>query len=247
MKLYLKDNNFYPILSNTYYDDSGKIVYKVHTPKHMGGTTGTTTITKVLSSPEDYSPAFMPRRRDTTTEPSAQPANSPDSDIGNQEFAIGDEDPETLVDFPVSDANSGPGPTPPSPSSDPSYRFEYIAQIDWSVVKSARFRFGDGEGKQVLATEFFRKGKFGARGRDRLFTASDGVEYKWILGTRVPELVTNDPSKTSIAKLHRVMGGIFNKSKESRSYLEVYPEGEHIVDEIFTTFIYIEKVRRARE
>jgi hypothetical protein len=63
---------------------------------------------------------------------------------------------------------------------------------------------------------------------------------------RIFQLVTNDPSKTTIAKFHRIKLGIFNKTKE-RAYLDVFPEGEHMVDEIFTTFIYIEKLRRQRE
>jgi hypothetical protein len=126
MKLYLKGNNFYPILSNTYYDDSGKIVYKVHTPNHFGGTTGTTTISRAVASSEDYSLAFVTAQ--TITEP-----HTPE-----------EAEPQTS-------------------SSDASYQFEYIAQIDWSVMKSARFRFGDG--KEVLAADFFRKGTMGVGGR----------------------------------------------------------------------------------
>ncbi|KAF5345048.1 hypothetical protein D9758_010441 [Tetrapyrgos nigripes] len=122
--------------------------------------------------------------------------------------------------------------------------FKYIAQIDWRRVRSTKFRFGDG--KEVLSKDFFRRESWGWYGRHRVFKAlSDGAEYKWILGAWVPSLRTNDASKTPIAQFHRRRLGLF--SKKAPAYLEIYPQGEHMVDEIFTTFIYIEKIRKEKE
>jgi len=61
------------------------------------------------------------------------------------------------------------------------------------------------------------------------------------------KLVKNNSAKTPVAKFHRRNFGFWSKSKKSPAYLEIFPEGEHMVDEIFSTFIYIEKIRSEQE
>ncbi len=91
--------------------------------------------------------------------------------------------------------------------------------------------------------------------------APDGNEYKWIIKKNQPEvrdfriytfrmqcswpsqLVRSGMiSNTPIAKFHRKHSGLFTKKR--KAYLEVFPAGEHIVDAILVTFIYIETARR---
>ncbi|KAF5367070.1 hypothetical protein D9758_003931 [Tetrapyrgos nigripes] len=92
--------------------------------------------------------------------------------------------------------------------------------------------------------------------RERVFTASDGIEYKWIMGLTSSELFKNDDSKEPVATFHssssKLGNGIGNwfKSKptsksqnQNTSYLEIHPEGRHIPGEILLTFIYIEQER----
>jgi len=76
-----------------------------------------------------------------------------------------------------------------------------------------------------------------------MFTGEDGKEYKWFLRRRYPELTLNDGSNTSIAIFHPKR--LF--SKEDRGRLEIFPQGQHMVDEILVTFTYMERVRKARE
>ncbi|THU79388.1 hypothetical protein K435DRAFT_697847, partial [Dendrothele bispora CBS 962.96] len=78
-----------------------------------------------------------------------------------------------------------------------------------------------------------------------VFKASDGVEYKWVLGAWVPSLRTNDAMKTPVATFHRRKYGIFSKSEPA--YLEIHPAGEHMLDELFITFIFVERIRKEKE
>ncbi|KAK7442480.1 hypothetical protein VKT23_016077 [Stygiomarasmius scandens] len=269
MKLYQNEVHYNSILNNTYTDDSGRVIYKVRTSSFVGGTT---TISKVLHptnpepagsssafrsaitveypqqldkgslSDEEYEMATIAVESETTTS-GLRFRGRRNSGGSESRVSIGDD--ETLVD-----TSSGTGPRSPGTpnqqegSSDMrNLPFEYIAQIDWKFFKSSKFRFGDG--KEVLAKDFFRKESWGCYGRHRVFTASDGVEYKWILGAWVPSLRTNDADKTPVAYFHRRKLGIFSKSEPA--YLEIYPAGEHMVNEIVTTFVYIEKIRKEKE
>ncbi|THU80009.1 hypothetical protein K435DRAFT_614905, partial [Dendrothele bispora CBS 962.96] len=81
--------------------------------------------------------------------------------------------------------------------------------------------------------------------RERVFTASDGAEYKWVLGLTTLELFTNTSPTTPAAKFHRRKLGIFTP-KAVRTHLEIYPAGHHIADEIFLTFIYVKRSRHRR-
>ena len=56
------------------------------------------------------------------------------------------------------------------------------------------------------------------------------------------QLALNDESKTPIARYHRRLIGLVVQTY--KAYLEIFPEGEAIVDEIVITFIYVEMLRR---
>ncbi|KAK0186378.1 hypothetical protein F5146DRAFT_1161148 [Armillaria mellea] len=123
-------------------------------------------------------------------------------------------------------------------------RFVTLGYIDWKVFVSSVLRFN---GTEVKATEYLRKQGWGFYGRNRVFTGPDGKEYKWILGASISKLVLNDKSETLIAKYHTRKLGLFSPAKARPAYLEITPEGVHMVDDIFFTFIYIEKLRQEEE
>ncbi|KIK02644.1 hypothetical protein K443DRAFT_677375 [Laccaria amethystina LaAM-08-1] len=120
--------------------------------------------------------------------------------------------------------------------------FAHLAEVDYRVFSSSHIRYG---GQDLETRDFFRKGAWSWRGRGRVFTGPEGVEYKWKLGDRVPELCLNDSIDTPVARYHRSSLGIL--SPAHAAYLEVFPIGEHIVDLIVVTFIYIERLRQEKE
>ncbi|KAG7441470.1 uncharacterized protein BT62DRAFT_936995 [Guyanagaster necrorhizus] len=103
------------------------------------------------------------------------------------------------------------------------------------------------DGKEVKATTYLKKEGWGWYGRHRVFKGPDSKEYKWILGLRVPQLVLNDGSETLIAKYHTRKCGLLSPGDARPAYLEICPGGEHMVDIIFFTFIYIEELREEKE
>ncbi|KAF9534586.1 hypothetical protein CPB83DRAFT_780222 [Crepidotus variabilis] len=89
--------------------------------------------------------------------------------------------------------------------------------------------------------DIFRGGKcslsnFG----ENVFQASDGQEYTWVM-TSVKCKLSRKSDDTPIATYHLKHYGIMSKSRPAS--LEIFLEGEGIVDDIITTFIYIEKRR----
>ncbi|KIK64377.1 hypothetical protein GYMLUDRAFT_39922 [Collybiopsis luxurians FD-317 M1] len=118
----------------------------------------------------------------------------------------------------------------------------YLAQIDWNIIKSSKMRFGSGRfsGREIEAKEYIKKEGWSLYGRNCTFTGEDGKKYKWRIVGLNPELILNDTSETPVALFHRET--LSTKS----SHLEVFPTGQHMVDEIFVTFIYIEQLRRAQ-
>jgi hypothetical protein len=189
MKLFLKESSLNGLLNNTYYNETGKLVYKIHTPGYFAGARGTTTITRILSSPEDYSPDLMKRIHAESSRDIDDPSVEDDDEertLGHGHDSalqtngaetpstamVGDED--TIRLRPDDSPSHTPGPessiseieASTSASDGGSYRFEYIAQIDWHVVKSSRIRFSDG--KEVLTKDYLRKQTWGAYGRSVL-------------------------------------------------------------------------------
>ncbi|KAF8888278.1 hypothetical protein BD779DRAFT_1440034 [Infundibulicybe gibba] len=117
-------------------------------------------------------------------------------------------------------------------------RFAHLAQVEWRVVGPSTIRQG---GEEIETKTFFRRG--GWLGRNRIFTAPDGKEYRWKLGHRTSTLVTNDAEKKRVARFHP-KHYIINPRPAS---FEIYPGGEDIMDTIFITFIYVEKIRKDKE
>jgi hypothetical protein len=78
--------------------------------------------------------------------------------------------------------------------------------------------------------------------------APDGREYMWKLGPTAPHLYLNDEHKTPVAKFHLPCLRWFRRpGAKSCAWMEIFPEGEHLVDVILLTFIYVEKIRKDRE
>ncbi|KAF5387170.1 hypothetical protein D9615_002093 [Tricholomella constricta] len=131
-------------------------------------------------------------------------------------------------------------------------RFGHLAQVEHNVISSSILRFG---GNEFATKDYFRKVGWGplcrARfeklwvDRHRVFTGPDGREYKWELLSYNSQLVTNDDKKTLVARFHRASLGIIGKARPAS--FEISPTGEHMVQDILITFIYIEKIRKDME
>ncbi|KAG5637189.1 hypothetical protein H0H81_005446 [Sphagnurus paluster] len=120
--------------------------------------------------------------------------------------------------------------------------FALLGQVEHNRFSSSVMRFG---GNEFKTKDYFRKEGLGPYGRHRVFTASDGREYKWLLQDSKSKLITNDEAKTLVASFHVKHFGIIGKARPAS--LEIFPPGEHIVQEILITFIYIEKIRKDKE
>jgi len=223
LNFYQRHRNLEPILKNDFYDDQGQTVYKVHTP---AGLNRTTTISKALND-------------NSLTDTVGHDASATSLDEGLQ-VAVNEESVDDSTGLNTNSESSAPTSPTPGMLPEAHTNFVYIAQIDWRVIKSTKIRFGDGRysGREVLAKDFFKKQQLG---RGYVFTGEDGKEYKWHLDAIVStKLTSNDTSKTPIATFHR--GNLL--SKKDPAHLEIFPEGQHMMDEIFVTFIYIEQKRK---
>ncbi|KAG7086350.1 hypothetical protein E1B28_002311 [Marasmius oreades] len=263
--------------NNTYYDDHthNHIVYKVHTPFKFSNRT--TTITKTRESEHEHvlPPLNQPQpaHAGSAYEPGGESYNlvelhtdssglkrrksevgslTASIDVDRKSVDVDDvdvDDHQTLVngESGVATSSSTSLGVGPSSSSGSPRIFEYLAQIDWRLFSSSKFRLGDGQ--EIEAKAFFRKQGWGPYGRHRVFTAKDGREYKWYLRYWHSELALNNEEKTPVAKFNRrsIHKSLFGKPSSGSAYLEIFPAGEHMVDEIFVTFIYIEKLRKEKE
>lgn len=59
------------------------------------------------------------------------------------------------------------------------------------------------------------------------------------------QLSYDDASQAEVARYHRANLGVIGK--RSSAFLEITPEGEHMLDLIILTFIYVEKLRKDKE
>ncbi|KAF9266002.1 hypothetical protein L218DRAFT_997355 [Marasmius fiardii PR-910] len=122
--------------------------------------------------------------------------------------------------------------------SDTGDRFAHLGRIDWKAMYSVLVLGGE---EFSTRTYFKRDGFTGAMGLNRVFVGDDGREYKWLLGSWTSELRLKNEYKTLVAKLIRGnIGGIFGQKRPA--VLEIYPAGEHMVDLIMLTFLYVESV-----
>ncbi|KDQ54073.1 hypothetical protein JAAARDRAFT_38674 [Jaapia argillacea MUCL 33604] len=114
---------------------------------------------------------------------------------------------------------------------------EEMARIHWRYIQHSRLVL---EGKIFTMSNMLERTGF--CGRDRKFTAPDGLEYKWVMRRHSMKLVLNDTSDTVVVKFHEGSPGFF--SPKRRSYLEIFPNGQHMIDIIVSTFVYLEWKRR---
>ncbi|KAH7922929.1 hypothetical protein BV22DRAFT_619039 [Leucogyrophana mollusca] len=124
--------------------------------------------------------------------------------------------------------------------SDMHDQFAALGVIEWHTFASSVFRFG---GEELKTDEFIPSS--GIRRRTRTFTGPDGCSYKWKLDFKVVVLYLNDDSETEVARYHRRSLGILGPKHDP--YLEVFSQGEHILDLLILTFIYVEKLRMDKE
>ncbi|KAF8058592.1 hypothetical protein FPV67DRAFT_509570 [Lyophyllum atratum] len=134
----------------------------------------------------------------------------------------------------------------PQEDVDPDMRdkFDLFGQVEHKRVGSSVLRFA---GHEFETKTYLRKSsEWGAHGlHHRIFTASDGLEYKWLLQRVKCKLVVNDEKQTVVATFHRQSHGLIGAARPAS--LDILPAGEHISQEIFMTFIYMEKMRKDRE
>ncbi|EAU80774.1 hypothetical protein CC1G_04884 [Coprinopsis cinerea okayama7 len=137
-----------------------------------------------------------------------------------------------------------PNDTPEGAQGEPDMqdRFTRIGLVEFNTVTSSKITW-----ENVIhdTSKFFRKESMGWLGRDRIFTGPDGKEYRWLLRNSKPELVLNDDERTLVAKYHQKHHGVVQDPRPAS--LEILPPGEHMVDLIIVTLVYIELLRRNRE
>ncbi|KAJ4475528.1 hypothetical protein J3R30DRAFT_3706059 [Lentinula aciculospora] len=259
LNLYQRKSNFESMLENTYHDDQGNTVYTVHTPLAMS-MNRTTTISKTIRDPfgnartlaAPAAEGSTANENKVTLDTTRNSTSCHDDDAslasGGEHKSVSVND-KPYVPHDVDDKNapldSKSAVSKQSGNFDRA-NFEYIAQIDWKMIKSTKIRFATGQrsGKEIHVKDLFRRQGWGAWGRHHIFTGEDGKEYKWRMVRNHSEMVSNDSSKTLIAKSHAKM--LFH-SKQNPPRLEIFPTGLHMVDEIFVTFCYIERMRQAME
>ncbi|KIK64382.1 hypothetical protein GYMLUDRAFT_39929 [Collybiopsis luxurians FD-317 M1] len=248
LKLYQQHRRYDNVLNNTYCDENNKVFYTVHTPmiflKHR-----TTTISRALHT--ESLPA--PRNRISDDHLHSNPFRKSQPPLADNEddvasLASGSQRRSVSVHETEGVTTDDEGLVTASPQrlssrDQSSFNFEYIAQIDWRVFRSSKIRFSKGRfsGKEVLVSELFRKEGWGWLGRHRVFTGEDGKEYKWRLRNTYCELTLKDANNTPVATYHPE---ILSRRKP---YLEIFPEGQDMMDELFVTFTYIERLRKVKE
>jgi hypothetical protein len=183
MHLYLSKSSH---LNSSYVNDDGQVLYKVETPfQFKFGLVST-----IKSTLPDYIPA-----------PGSSKINGPppyesisDNDVkGDVEFDAAPDDDVDENDVGLEDA------------AELRDRFAHLAEIKFNKITSSVMRY---RGEEFKTSEFFTKKELGWFGRyvpfqviaetinvillvsysHRAFTGPDGLEYKWILGFRVPEV-----------------------------------------------------------
>ncbi|KAF7318258.1 hypothetical protein HMN09_00334300 [Mycena chlorophos] len=127
-------------------------------------------------------------------------------------------------------------------------QFANLASIDfheYHVMKSVKsvivFR-----GEEKVVSEWLRKdgAGIGWYGSHRLFTGSDGREYRWLLKANHTELRTHEPNAAEqlVATFRPRKDILFFKGKQPPT-LEIDDAYKAIQDEIVVTFIFLEQLR----
>ncbi|KIL68438.1 hypothetical protein M378DRAFT_879822 [Amanita muscaria Koide BX008] len=113
--------------------------------------------------------------------------------------------------------------------------FTDIAELAYNHSSSRSFiRLGGGQ--EYETSRFISKV---GRKNDLVFTGPDSVEYKWRLGNKTLQLVRRNADKTPIALFHPE--SIESPSRKPPASLEIFSEGEHMVDLIIVTYVFAQK------
>jgi len=101
------------------------------------------------------------------------------------------------------------------------------------------------DGKTLQSEEYFwekeTRGERAVWGKDRIFVAPDGREYRWVLENEGSMLFVHDDARPEVlvAQLHRARGVWHYKPPR----LEIFEAGAQMVDFIMCLFPYFEKIR----
>ncbi|KAJ3520941.1 hypothetical protein NMY22_g12524 [Coprinellus aureogranulatus] len=132
---------------------------------------------------------------------------------------------------------------PTKKSEDMQDHFERIGEVVFNCFTPSIITFNNVS--QSVNKVFRKRLALLNLGSNRIFTGPDGKEYYWKLANTKPVLYTNDGTDTHVAKFHRKHLGIVGTARPAT--LEIFPAGEHMVDLIVVTLVYIEKLRRDRD
>ncbi|KAJ3925122.1 MAG: hypothetical protein NXY57DRAFT_1044371 [Lentinula lateritia] len=241
LNLYQRHRGFEPIMNNTYYDDHGNTIYTVHTPFSLSPHR-TTTISKAIhdtasgGGSREASPSALARRITVADEPMGRSLIDTNSFLHTSDDEHAASLPGARIGGVAATTTVSPPPSMPRRRTI-DHNFVYVAQIDWKVFRSSKIRFGTGQysGLEIPVKDLFRKEGWGFWGRHRVFIGEDGQEYRWNFGRTHPQIL--------VATFHQER--LFSKNNTAR--LEIFPPGQHMIDEIFVTSTYIERLRRAKE
>jgi len=220
MLLYLTKRSH---LNSSYLNNDGQVLYKVETPNWLVGRVST--IKSAL--PGDIGVPGPQKMNETS--PCDQIS---DNDVeGDVEYdAVSNHDDENDIEREAKE------------ETELQVRFAHLAEIKFNRITSSVIRF---RGEEYETDKLFTRKEWGAHGRHRAFIGPDGLEYQWILGRRVPELVRRNEARTPVARYRRRR--LFGKASREPASLQIFPEGMHMVDLIFVTFVYIQKIRNDAE
>ncbi|KDQ59874.1 hypothetical protein JAAARDRAFT_93261, partial [Jaapia argillacea MUCL 33604] len=107
--------------------------------------------------------------------------------------------------------------------------WEEIARIEWHPLRPSDFVV---DGKKTKSKEMLKKERAFLKTRTRVFVGKDRQSYRWV----VPCMKMGH---LKIARFNHPSWGIL--SQQRKAYLEIHPPGMHMVDEIVSTFVYVEK------
>lgn len=116
--------------------------------------------------------------------------------------------------------------------------FSTLAEIDYrtSAFLSPHIRYN---GIDIDTSEFFKK--TGLLWRNRAFKGPDGKEYEWHLGSMYKLYLKNSSDDATVACYHHRKPG--SRGNPHPASLEIFPQGQHMLDLIVVTFIFVERLR----
>ncbi|KXN87036.1 hypothetical protein AN958_09382 [Leucoagaricus sp. SymC.cos] len=230
--------------NSTYTTEDGRILYKVHKPYQLSSSIAT--IRKAVRAVNGvwqgdlYAHPPMEQRAHVKSTFLPQRSSADNSRSGSEikcdvehvfqvdEKLVGsDAENDTRVSSPLVEGH-----------------FAFYAQVEFRVFSASRFRYNS---LDVSVDDFFHKEGWSWFGRGRVFTASDGKEYRWDLRAGYLEMIRNDESKSRVVKFREYQMNLGPLGKGRQASLEVDPSCEPILDEIMMTFIYCHKLRKDRE